>query len=271
MGWREGRRRCRGLSPSVCAPSWRSSRCWGRSLSSPALALAATGMLSVETPLQESPAHEAPLIALLPEGTVVSIDGPPVDGFYPVTAGDLSGWMRGETLSVEKDIVAEGMTQVLHRRQNRTDWSRSSRRPAVTRRRVETPATVDPAADPALYGGAARRNQDRTGCGRRRMTLPSTASRCGRFAGRSSGRPCTGERAHSSRVRSRRHGGARIDGRDDWRRDAGPRRPGDRDPSGRSRGARARSKPDAKPDTGARTRGTGERDGQRANSHRARP
>ena len=38
----------------------------------------------------------------------MSIDGPPVDGFYPVTAGDLSGWMRGETLSVEKDIVAEG-------------------------------------------------------------------------------------------------------------------------------------------------------------------
>ena len=65
-------------------------------------------MLSMETPLQESPAPEAPLIALLPEGTVVSIDGPPVDGFYPVTAGDLSGWMRGETLSVEKDIVADG-------------------------------------------------------------------------------------------------------------------------------------------------------------------
>src|SRR5215210_2006337 len=75
---------------------------------SPDPALAATGTLSVETPLQESPAHEAPLLALLPEGTVVSVDGPPVDGFYPVTAGDLSGWMRGETLSVEKDIVADG-------------------------------------------------------------------------------------------------------------------------------------------------------------------
>src|SRR5215210_8260723 len=81
---------------------------FGTSLSSPAPMLAATGMLNMETPLQESPAHEAPLIALLPEGAVVSIDGPSVDGFYPVTAGDLSGWMRGETLSVEKDIVAEG-------------------------------------------------------------------------------------------------------------------------------------------------------------------
>ena len=54
------------------------------------------------------PRPERPLIALLPEGTVVSIDGPPVDGFYPVTAGDLSGWMRGETLSLEKDIVDRG-------------------------------------------------------------------------------------------------------------------------------------------------------------------
>src|SRR3954462_7939965 len=71
-------------------------------------ALAATGTLGLATPLQESPGPEAPLVALLPEGTVVSIDGPPVDGFYPVTAGDLSGWMRGETLSVEKDIAAEG-------------------------------------------------------------------------------------------------------------------------------------------------------------------
>src|SRR5215204_4170621 len=81
---------------------------FGMLVSSPSTTLAATGTLSMETPLQESPAHEAPLLALLPEGTVVSIDGPPVDGFYPVTAGDLSGWMRGETLSVEKDIVAEG-------------------------------------------------------------------------------------------------------------------------------------------------------------------
>ena len=107
---------------------------FGTSLSSPAPVLAATGMLNMETPLQESPAHEAPLIALLPEGAVVSIDGPPVDGFYPVTAGDLSGWMRGETLSVEKDIVAEGSEVNFHRRQNRTDWPLPSRRLTVSRR-----------------------------------------------------------------------------------------------------------------------------------------
>jgi uncharacterized protein YraI len=130
----------------------------GTIVSSPNSALAATGMLSVETPLQESPAHEAPLIALLPEGTVVSIDGPPVDGFYPVTAGDLSGWMRGETLSVEKDSVEEGdeasppptaSDGLVPVEQTTGDD------PAG----VETPATVDPAAD------AARTEKDATETG----------------------------------------------------------------------------------------------------------
>ncbi len=121
---------------------------YGTLVSSPAPVLGATGMLSMETPLHESPAHGAPLIALLPEGTVVSIDGPPVDGFYPVTAGGLSGWMRGETLSLEKDVVAEG--------------GEASPPPAELDGLVpveqtangdvppvEIPATVDPAAAPA--------------------------------------------------------------------------------------------------------------------------
>jgi uncharacterized protein YraI len=76
----------------------------GARLARPAPALAATGTLTMETPLHESPDPAAPLIALLPEGTVVSIDGPPVNGFYPVTTGDLSGWMRGETMELQKDL-----------------------------------------------------------------------------------------------------------------------------------------------------------------------
>src|SRR5215210_8505085 len=120
----------------------------GTLVSSPDSALAATGTLSVETPLQESPAHEAPLLALLPEGTVVSIDGPPVDGFYPVTAGDLSGWMRGETLSVEKDIIAVGgeanpppaeSDRLVSVEQTTGDD------PAL----IDIPATAEPAEDPA--------------------------------------------------------------------------------------------------------------------------
>ena len=59
----------------------------------------------METPLHDSADPAAPVIVLLPEGTIVSIEGPPVDGFYPVTAGDQSGWMRGETVQVEKDLA----------------------------------------------------------------------------------------------------------------------------------------------------------------------
>jgi uncharacterized protein YraI len=120
----------------------------GPLVSSPGPVVAATGTLSVETPLHESPAPEAPLIALLPEGAVVSIDGPPVDGFYPVTAGDLSGWMRGETLSLEKDIVGDGGEASLPPEGSDglvpvAQTASSDSAPA------ETPAAVDPAADPA--------------------------------------------------------------------------------------------------------------------------
>jgi len=76
-------------------------------LLSPVSVLAASGTLTMETPLHETPDHGAVVIALLSEGTVVSIDGPPTEGFYPVTAGNLTGWMRGETLELAKDVINE--------------------------------------------------------------------------------------------------------------------------------------------------------------------
>lgn len=79
----------------------------GVRLLSPQPAFAAAGTVSMETPLYDSPGHAAAVLTLLPEGTVVSIDGPPVDGFYPVSTSELSGWMRGETLQLEKDIPYE--------------------------------------------------------------------------------------------------------------------------------------------------------------------
>jgi uncharacterized protein YraI len=89
------------------------------------------------------------LIALLPEGTVVSIDGPPVDGFYPVTAGDLSGWMRGETLSLEKDIVAEG-GEASPPPVEPDGLLAAEQTASGDPTPVETPDTVDAAEDPAL-------------------------------------------------------------------------------------------------------------------------
>jgi hypothetical protein len=70
----------------------------------PGAVFAASGTVSQETPLYDSADPDAPVITLLPEGTIVSIDGSPVDGFYPVTADDRSGWMRGEAVQVEKDL-----------------------------------------------------------------------------------------------------------------------------------------------------------------------
>jgi hypothetical protein len=71
----------------------------------PAAVFAASGTVSLETPLHDSPDPAAPMIALLSEGTIVSIDGPPVEGFYPVTVENASGWIRGETVQVEKDTL----------------------------------------------------------------------------------------------------------------------------------------------------------------------
>lgn len=77
---------------------------------SPAPALAATGVLNIASPLHEGPDPGTTVIAVLAEGTAVSIDGPPVDGFYPVSSGAVSGWMRGETLMLTKDVPVETLT-----------------------------------------------------------------------------------------------------------------------------------------------------------------
>jgi hypothetical protein len=79
----------------------------------PVAVLTASGTVSVETPLHDSADPDAPVIALLPEGTIVSIDGPPVEGFYPVTAGDQSGWMRGETMQIEKDLAESDAAEMV--------------------------------------------------------------------------------------------------------------------------------------------------------------
>lgn len=124
----------------------------GAPLLSPAPVLAASGTLSMETPLHESPAHGAPLIALLPEGTVVSIDGPPTDGFYPVSTADLSGWMRGETLLLEKDVADETVDATA------ADVERGDPNAVIPAEQtaddgaapIASAGAADPATDPAL-------------------------------------------------------------------------------------------------------------------------
>lgn len=142
----------------------------GVSLVRPFPALAASGTLTMETPLHQSPEHGAPLIALLPEGTVVSVDGPPVDGFYPVSAGNMSGWMRGETLELAKDEIDEaadaegtpdGGAESVPIEQEASDTPSQTEEPAaappdaaadpaLTEEPVVDPAATDPAADAAF-------------------------------------------------------------------------------------------------------------------------
>jgi uncharacterized protein YraI len=125
----------------------------GARLLDPLPALAASGTLSMDTPLHDSPGHGAPVIALLPEGAVVSITGPPIDGFYPVTTGELAGWMRGETILLEKDIPyeepaasppPEGMAEA--------PIEQTASEPATS---ADAYPPVDPAAAPALTSAPA--------------------------------------------------------------------------------------------------------------------
>src|SRR3712207_4997256 len=84
---------------------------FGVNLLLPSAALAATVTVTMETPLHSEPDPSTPLVALLPSGTRVVIEGPPVEGFYPVTGNGMTGWMGGETLTLAKDIpgdVVEG-------------------------------------------------------------------------------------------------------------------------------------------------------------------
>jgi hypothetical protein len=101
--------------------------------------LAASGTVSMETALHDSPDPAAPVLALLPEGTIVSIDGPPVEGFYPVTAGDLTGWMRGELMQLEKDTPDPDVTEGTE-----VDPLVDDTDEMVP---VENPKALDPAAD----------------------------------------------------------------------------------------------------------------------------
>lgn len=118
----------------------------------PAPVLASSGTLSMETALHDSPDPAAPVIAVLAAGTIVSIDGPPVEGFYPVTAGDSSGWMRGETIQLEKDTPDPDVTEGTEVDPLVDDTVESVPAEAPAEREPATDAspvtTVDPATDP---------------------------------------------------------------------------------------------------------------------------
>jgi hypothetical protein len=114
----------------------------------PAPVLAASGTLSTDTPLHDSPDPAAPVIALLSAGTRVSIDGPPVEGFYPVTAGDLAGWMRGETLQLEKDTPAPDAAEDMDGAPPVDETDQTIPVEATAAAKVAAEPTIDPTVTP---------------------------------------------------------------------------------------------------------------------------
>jgi uncharacterized protein YraI len=121
----------------------------------PVAVFAASGTVNVETPLYASADPAAPVITLLPEGTIVSIDGPPVVGFYPVTAGDDSGWIQGETVQVEKDLAASDAAEEMAVDAPLDETDGTVQVDATAELDPALSTTVEPAADPAVPASAA--------------------------------------------------------------------------------------------------------------------
>jgi hypothetical protein len=65
-------------------------------------ALAAPGTLLSDAPVLADPDPAAVAVGWLPAGSAVSIDGPPVAGFYPVAAGNVAGWLPAASLLLDQ-------------------------------------------------------------------------------------------------------------------------------------------------------------------------
>ena len=65
----------------------------------PTAPAASTASTFSDLNLRSGPSADADILRVLPPGTIVSVDGDPVDGFVPVTAEASSGWVAAEFLS----------------------------------------------------------------------------------------------------------------------------------------------------------------------------
>lgn len=68
---------------------------------SPDPALAAPGILQFDASLQSGPQDDAASVSWLPAGTEVYVTGDQAGGYYPVTVGVLTGWIRADALVFE--------------------------------------------------------------------------------------------------------------------------------------------------------------------------
>ncbi len=111
-------------------------------IATPVTVRAAYIKLAYDASLQENPQDAAFSLTMLPAGVVVTTTGDPVDGYYPVTAGGKSGWVRGDALAL--DPVADGAPAEL-------DPAIPAPEPAVPDEPVaEESLPIDPVAEESL-------------------------------------------------------------------------------------------------------------------------
>ena len=66
-------------------------------------ALASPANAIGEVELRAGPSLEAAVLAVVPAGAVLTIDGPPQGDYYPVTANGVAGWAAAAMLTITKD------------------------------------------------------------------------------------------------------------------------------------------------------------------------
>src|SRR5918997_2800503 len=67
------------------------------------IALARDGQALGETLILAGPGGQHGILTVAPAGAVMSVDGDPVDGYYPVTYDGISGWTTIGLLQVAND------------------------------------------------------------------------------------------------------------------------------------------------------------------------
>src|SRR4051794_15086558 len=67
------------------------------------VALARDGQALGDTMILAGPGGQYGILTVAPAGSAMSVDGDPVDGYYPVTYGGISGWTTAGMLQVADD------------------------------------------------------------------------------------------------------------------------------------------------------------------------
>ena len=68
---------------------------------------AATATATADLELREAPSAEAAVLAVVPAGSTLSLDGAPQGDYYPVTFNGTPGWVTATALDITKDAAIE--------------------------------------------------------------------------------------------------------------------------------------------------------------------